>query len=605
MKRKMTKKKFNLSIRTKLLLLSSVIVLATLLFLLLAYHFWFDFAYQERLFSFNAMNRQLVQTIEANIEQRQIIVRTLCESENVQELLLCDDRAATRRIYKEDVEPIMEALTESAQSGQMLWLIRYDNSGYEDIHIDYEGVSSGIKTNSLDIENGTKDYAVFNQSRISKQKWFQALKGNLKEYRIQRTNLDYLNHCFSIVAEVKKDGYSIGMVRLISSLQDFIGKEEEYMSTQDGNVFVFDEDFFLLSTKKWKKTFVAEHVMLFERCEKALESGGVYQEIIEDWVVSAGELGETGFFQVIVTPAELLMEKSNRLQLVLITCIFAIAVLVSAFTFGVSRYLTKRLQRLSEAMRLFGEGEKNVQLEVQRNDEISALYAGYNHMTENISMLMRKNIEIAKEKEKAELQMLQMQINPHFLYNSLSTILRLVDANRVDLIKKLVFSLTDFYRLSLNRGMQAYTVADEIKQIQSYLSIFTIRKGESFSSEIKMTQEAKNCGIIKLILQPFVENIFQHAFDALHTFVHIRITQSIRDGMLVFRIEDNGCGMDKETLHALRKRTYKGGDNGFGICNVLSRLELFYTSHYRFSIESEVGKGTVVEIELPTLCDAD
>lgn len=589
----------NMKIRKKLMLISFAVMIPTLCFLLLAFRYWSSFIEQETINNFNITNRRLVRNIEENIERRQMILRTLCESSLIKELVSNMDYEETKQLYQISVKPILDTLTETAQHGQMIWIIRYDNEGYEEIHNDYEGIFSGVKKNSKEIENGLKDYAVLHLSRVSKQYWFRALRGNLEEYKVQRTNMDYMNQCFSVAAEIKKDGKAVGMLRLISPLADMIGDEPEEFPIEKSTSFVLDEDFYLLSSKQWKKQFMTDNRFLFNDAKEVLKSGKRYQKINEQWIISADSLGNTGFYLVVLASAETILQKNIQLRWILFLCMLVIFIFVSVFIMGTSRYLSNRLLHLMRAMQRFQKGEANTSVTVRSKDEIGMLYEGYNQMTEQIRKLMKRNIEIATEKEKAELHMLQMQINPHFLYNSLSTIYRLAEFGEGEIIKKMVMALTDFYRLSLNKGKNLYTVKDEMKQIESYIQIFTIRKGDIFTCKMEFDPNSREYMMPKLILQPFVENIFHHAFDEIHTHIHITISQWCEENMLVFRIEDDGCGMDCELLEEIRNGNYHGEKNGFGVQNVESRLRLLYDTEYCVEIESEEDVGTVITVKIP------
>ena len=589
----------NMKIRKKLMLISFAVMIPTLCFLLLAFRYWSSFIEQETINNFNITNRRLVRNIEENIERRQMIVRTLCESSLIKELVSNMDYEETEQLYQISVKPILDTLTETAQHGQMIWIIRYDNEGYEEIHNDYEGIFSGVKKNSKEIENGLKDYAVLRLSRVSKQYWFRALRGNLEEYKVQRTNMDYMNQCFSVAAEIKKDGKAVGMLRLISPLADMIGDEPEEFPIEKSTSFVLDEDFYLLSSKQWKKQFMTDNRFLFNNATEVLKSGKRYQKINEQWIISADSLGNTGFYLVVLASAETILQKNIPLRWILFLCMLVIFIFVSVFIMGTSRYLSNRLLHLMRAMQRFQKGEANTSVTVRSKDEIGMLYEGYNQMTEQIRKLMKRNIEIATEKEKAELHMLQMQINPHFLYNSLSTIYRLAEFGEGEIIKKMVMALTDFYRLSLNKGKCLYTVKDEMKQIESYIQIFMIRKGDIFTCKVEFDPNSREYMMPKLILQPFVENIFHHAFDEIHTHIHITISQWCEENMLVFRIEDDGCGMDCELLEEIRNGNYHGEKNGFGVQNVESRLRLLYDTEYCVEIKSEEDVGTVITVKIP------
>lgn len=472
----------DLSLKTKWLILSSVLLFLFLSFLICVYTYWESFVQEEFLHSFSLSCQQIEQSIEDNLERQQMIVRILCESTQFKNFIDSQSYEEGERLYVNSVKPVLDVLTETAIQGQIIQLIRYSDVGYEVILNDYEGLQTGIARNSLDVEKGVQDYVVVNRNRVANAYWFRELKESLNEYHIQQVNMDYLNNCFSIVAEFNDDQKSLGMLRLIRPIADLIGEEEDALSFEKGNIFVLDENFYLISSKTWKKNFIVDHRSMFDAAIEQLQLGKSYQLIDDQWIISADRLETTDYYLIVIASSHSLAEKTSQLQKNMFCVFTAICLLTCGFAVGISHYIAKRLQHLLHAMQRFQDEGNPVSVIARSNDEIGMLYAGFNQMTVRINVLMKQNIDIATEKTKVELQLLLMQINPHFLYNSLSTISRLAEWGETETIRKEVTALTTFYRLTLNKGHDFYTVKDEKSQIEAYLQIFRIRKGDSFSS---------------------------------------------------------------------------------------------------------------------------
>lgn len=591
----------DLSLKTKWLILSSVLLFLVLSFLICVYTYWESFVQEEFLHSFSLSCQQIEQSIEDNLERQQMIVRILCESTQFKNFIDSQSYEEGERLYVNSVKPVLDVLTETAIQGQIIQLIRYSDVGYEVILNDYEGIQTGIARNSLDVEKGVQDYVVVNRNRVANAYWFRELKESLNEYHIQQVNMDYLNNCFSIVAEFNDDQKSLGMIRLIRPIADLIGEEEDALSFEKGNIFVLDENFYLISSKTWKKNFIVDHRSMFDAAIEQLQLGKSYQLIDDQWIISADRLDTTDYYLIVIASSHSLAEKTSQLQKNMFCVFTAICLLTCGFAVGISHYIAKRLQHLLHAMQRFQDEGNPVSVIARSNDEIGMLYAGFNQMTVRINVLMKQNIDIATEKTKVELQLLLMQINPHFLYNSLSTISRLAEWGETETIRKEVTALTTFYRLTLNKGHDFYTVKDEKSQIEAYLQIFRIRKGDSFSSRVIFDSACSDYRIPKLLLQPFVENIFMHAFSEEHQYLHIDIQQRREGDMLIFTISDDGRGIPEKRLTEIRTGHFEKSSGGFGIANVVARLHLLFGETDLLSVDSADGHGTYISLRIP--CD--
>jgi two-component system sensor histidine kinase YesM len=218
--------------------------------------------------------------------------------------------------------------------------------------------------------------------------------------------------------------------------------------------------------------------------------------------------------------------------------------------------------------------------------------------------MREKNSDDAKKLRKAELRTLQAQINPHFLYNTLDAIVWKAEAGDVDEVITLTSSLSDFFRISLSSGADWIPISQEKKHIEGYLKIQQTRYRDIMRYEIDIPDDIGDFYILKLLLQPLVENALYHGIKNNRGGGLITVTGRKEDGDLVFSVKDTGCGMTAEQLRKLSSRMKKGqpavseGGGGFGLVNVNLRIRLYYNQMAGLLIDSSEA-GTEVSFRVP------
>ena len=258
------------------------------------------------------------------------------------------------------------------------------------------------------------------------------------------------------------------------------------------------------------------------------------------------------------------------------------------------------VKKLYERTQKVAGGDFTVQRQDSRINEIAVLMDNFNDMTKEIGNLV---VDI-KEKEKnlhlMETKLLQEQINPHFLYNTLDTIVWLAEDNRNEEAVAMVTSLSDFFRTTLCQGRDYITVREEEAHIISYLKIQQFRYQDIMDYEIQIEEEMKKFVIPKLLLQPLVENALYHGVKKKRGKSLIRVKGFQKDEKLIFQVIDNGKGMSAEELNTLRENVQKGPDErknkGFGLANVNQRIRHYYGETYGLYIESTENEGTEATI---------
>ena len=269
--------------------------------------------------------------------------------------------------------------------------------------------------------------------------------------------------------------------------------------------------------------------------------------------------------------------------------------------------ITEPIQRLCRVTRQAASGDFTVRAEEQRDGEMAVLGDSFNQMIEKIGNLV-EDIRVEQLNLRAtELKLLQAQINPHFLYNTLDTIVWLAEAGRKDEVVMMVTALSDFFRTTLSKGRDYITVKEEEAHIRSYLQIQQFRYQDILEYSIDVPEELYEYQILKLTLQPLVENALYHGIKNKRGLGHIRVSGEEREDKLIFRVWDDGRGMEPERLEKVRRLI--GGEegvdrsdpSGFGLFNVAQRLRLNYGPQYGISLESEFGEWTETTVVIPAV----
>ena len=273
----------------------------------------------------------------------------------------------------------------------------------------------------------------------------------------------------------------------------------------------------------------------------------------------------------------------------------------------VSNIISKPLKALCLAMHEFKKGDFSQKVEVITFDEVGEASACFNEMVDDMKMLIDKNYVMALKERESELDALQAQINPHFLYNALDSLYwKAVEAGNEE-ISEDILALSELFRLVLNRGEGIVTVRNEQELLERYLHIQKMRFGRRLSYQIAIQESILEEEIPKLILQPFVENAIVHGFEKGDESYSLSITGRKQNGYMHFEICDTGIGMSTEQIAAIWKaedmKRYQGQRIGrYAIKNVKERLELKYREDFQLAISSEQGKGTTVSLQIPCKC---
>ena len=281
---------------------------------------------------------------------------------------------------------------------------------------------------------------------------------------------------------------------------------------------------------------------------------------------------------------------------------FVSAVLALAAIYLYSRSFRNKVDKVRQGARSIGEGKLNYRIFLSENgrgrDELDEIADSVNQMGEQIHTLIEESYKKELDRKISELNLLQEQINPHFLYNALSSISVLAMGNGDKAASRAILYLSDFYRITLSKGKQDITIREELNLLESYLKIQRMRFGDSIEVEYELDESLLDVHVVKLTLQPIVENAIHHGRDDDSEVFHILIRLFEEQEKTVFEVIDDGCGMDPEKLMELQN-SMNHSEGGYGLRNVNIRIKLQYGPQYGVYIESERGFGTKIRIEFP------
>ncbi len=286
------------------------------------------------------------------------------------------------------------------------------------------------------------------------------------------------------------------------------------------------------------------------------------------------------------------------------------------FAIVISRTISKPILRLQARMEKVEKGNFEREPGISSKDEIGQLSASFDRMVEKINNLIEDQYLSEILQKEAELNALQSQINPHFLYNTLQVIDLLAEEEGVDTISEASQALTKIFRYSINRGQEFVTLREELSHVENYVFIQKLRFDSKIQAVFDIEENCKDDLIVKLIVQPLVENAVFHGVEKKRGNCTVKITARREKDCLVIQVSDDGEGMRREIVDSLNKIfsgtsegeivhgvTYRLNNQSIGLKNTNSRIKLYFGSAYGLHIESEEGTGTTVTIRLPVISE--
>ena len=329
----------------------------------------------------------------------------------------------------------------------------------------------------------------------------------------------------------------------------------------------------------------------------------LFSDIMQDFILS--EIETANETNASIKHSSIIL---TILQITII--IFSLAVSVNGYI-TVLRSIDKPLSDMKDLSTKIAGGNLDARTKVPDVDELIPLANNMNLMAEQINVLIQKNIEEQQNIQKAEMKALQAQITPHFLYNTFDTIIWLAEEEKTEEVVKITKAFSEFLRISLSRGHEWITIAQELDHIKNYLTIQKIRYADILNYEIDVDEEILDYKIIKLVLQPLVENAIYHGIKNKRGRGHLKVTANFTDdkkSSIIFTVSDDGAGFTQERLAQVNNELENANldteklSSVYGLYNVNKKLKLYYGKETEgLVIESEHNKGSNISFVIPCI----
>ena len=326
-------------------------------------------------------------------------------------------------------------------------------------------------------------------------------------------------------------------------------------------------------------------------------ASSVMEEVVQNYMLYEVQRTESQY--------QVMREGFTRWQIFSVVLIFSAVGFSVVAAWSLSKSIYTPIKKLHDVTTTITKNDLQALMTSDNVDEITELGMSFNIMIGKIKELLDSKIKEQETLKKAELRALQAQINPHFLYNTLDTIIWMAESKKTDRVVEIVTALSNFFRISLSKGMDWITIGEEVERISSYLTIQKMRYHDILDFKIEMDEAVFENTILKLMLQPLVENALYHGIKNKRGggTITIRIRRKGDDEILI-EVEDDGIGFTPDKLAQLRAELDDdSGDikleSGFGIGNVNKRIRLYYGKPYGLSVQSEYSTGTLVTLVIP------
>ena len=451
--------------------------------------------------------------------------------------------------------------------------------------------------------------------RPAEKGWYQAALNKMENFHFSAPHVQNLFGdptysypwvvSLSRYVQLTRDGVTESGVLLVD--MSFAGIEQVCRSAElpnDGYVYLIDGDGELIYHPRQQLIYAG---LLKENTQAAAgyRDGSLVETFEgEKRQITVKTVGYTGWKLVGVAPAGPVAGGFGAMFPFGLSLLLFSAFLLAFLNFRISEGITDPIRRLEQSVRQMEAGREDVEIEEAGCYEVQRLGHAIRSMVSTMRHLMQDIIQQESQKRRSELEVLQSQINPHFLYNTLDSVIWMTEAGRYQEAIQMVTSLARLFRISLSRGKSIIPLQDELEHARHYMTIQEIRYKNRFSTRILAQNGTEGLYTLKLVVQPILENAIYHGMAACEDDGLILVTARREGGDVVIEVADNGTGMRPEVVAQLLdedRAAPPGKGSGIGVRNVHRRIRLTFGEPYGLTIRSEPDEGTVVQIRLPAL----
>ncbi len=396
-----------------------------------------------------------------------------------------------------------------------------------------------------------------------------------------------------------KSGVQLGLIESLVPVRLFISTIDNSVLSEIGNIYLIDEQGTIIVHNDMDRILEKLETSRLEFIKENLNSSAIFDRTI---LCSTKVVSKTGWIIVNEVPQSLILGAAHDMKL----RFFYIGVIALIFTiflsFRLSSLFTKPLREMEKSITAMEDLESKKYVPIYSMDEIGMLGRQYNHMIDRLSQSAEQGRKKEIQIKEYELALLQSQINPHFLNNILENICGLIELDRREDSISLIGDTADFYRSILSTDNLIITLRQELIIAELFVKIQNVRSNNRIDFEVDIPEKYMTKQIIKLTLQPLLENAICHGMDYCCKKLKILVTSYENGQELILSIKDSGLGMDREIVDNILKRepkTIEGKTKHVGVFATNQRLKLHFGNQFGLKYFSEKGRGTIVEIHLP------
>lgn len=475
------------------------------------------------------------------------------------------------------------------------------------------GSSNGVVSINIFGENGlvltdSASNAIKDYIDVKQMEWYtKAVEAQGKPVISASHTQNYLKNegkwVFSLSAAIMEENKILGIVLIDMSYKNLTDMCNDIQLGEKGYVYIVGQGQEMIYHPK--QQLIYSGILQEDLARVMQQEEGSFTEVLEDKrLVTVHSLEQVGWRVVGVSYiGELLVSKQ---EIIIPLIILTLLALVVAFLISkrIASQTAKPIRELTEHMQEIELGKLGVEIDTQSDtEEIQCLTASFKEMVYKIEGLIEQVEDNQKKLRKSELKVLQSQINPHFLYNSLDTIIWLGERGECEKVVQMTAALARYFRLSLSKGKEVITIYEEAEHVKHYLQIQKIRYASKLTYTIEVSPDIFDEMIVKIVLQPLVENALYHGIKDLEEGGYIRVLGFREGNNIILEVYDNGKGMSHEQIKNILKapRSTSITKGGVAIKNVHERIQVYFGQDYGLSYESEYGKWTKVRITIPAI----
>ncbi|KWX85378.1 histidine kinase [Paenibacillus riograndensis] len=568
-----------------------VIIIPLLLLLFLHLHLTANETEKQALYSARKMLEETKSYLQYRAETVREVLNFIAFNETVQSLVAEDPKR---------YEDVNLWGTDANKLARVLGQFRY-NSDIETVQLYMRQGLASVAENNDYLNMGHVEHSLWFKNFITSHSVFTWLPSSVFEHEEDSNEISVLR----VIPNMHNIQENDGIVRANISQSTLRSVLEHAIATPSTSVALFNDrgdtlstsNSFMYTPKEFKEILLqnSSNGQMNTWAER-LEFNG--QQIL----LGVEAIPQTDMSIAMIVPYSDILKSNNEMRNRLILIFILIIPLTFILSFIVAGSATKRLRQLIRYVRKVKNGNFQIAPFPKNMDEIGELTINFNLMVENVSRLMEETYTLGREVKNKELKVLQAQINPHFLYNTLDLINVMAIESGNGEISKVVDRLALFYRLSLSNGRETVTLESELRHVESYVSIQNMRFNNAITLTFEVAPQLLDCEVPKIMLQPLIENAILHGIleqDSEKGKIQVSAMEEKRD--LIIEISDDGVGMEKEVLEAVLTKAVSKRTGGFGIWNIQERIQLNYGPQYGMTLTSHPGRGTTVQIRIPKL----